>query len=291
MKGTVVLALGFGLVLTGCSRISSAINQGKQAAEAAKQAQQAAKQISQVKSTDDAMKFVRDQQAAQQAREQASQPQPPADSPDVDVQRKDKSSPEINGFIPRFVITGQTTQLTMTGHDFRTIDKIEADGICHIKDVKINSSKQVQMTVSVDDVLEGKCTVKISAPPNQYQSNLDVQLNPDAQQRQMAKMQQQMNDANAHVAQAVGKSWDVKLPSGKSDKWTKSEDGQLGITEFKDSGGKKLSIMLGDGDSATVMYEGCMMQGKIEGSKLVNGQSVLPGCTLGTGAWSATINR
>lgn len=289
MKGTVVL--GLVLSLTGCSKISSFINQGKQAAEAAKQAQQAAKQISQVKSTDDAMKFLRDQQAAQQAREQASVPQPPADSPDLDVQRKDKSSPEINSFIPRFVITGQTTQLTMTGRDFRLSDKIEADGICHIKDLKINSSKQVQMTLAVDDVTEGKCKIKISAPPNQYESTLDVELNPDAMQRQMVKMQQQMNDMNVHVAQVVGKTWDVKLPSGKSETWTKVEDGQMGITDFKSSSGKKFSIMLQKDDTAVIDVEGCMLQGKIVDGKIANGQSLLPGCSYGTGAWSATINR
>ena len=289
MKWTI--AVGLALCLTGCSKISSVINQGKQAADAAKQAQQAAKQISQIKTTDDASKFLRDQQAAAQAREQAEVPQPAADSADVDVQRKDKSSPEIRSFIPRFVITGQTTQLTMVGQDFRAGDQITAEGICHINNVKINSSKQVQMTVSVDDAAEGKCKLVVSAPPNRYESNLDVQLNPAAAQRQLAKMQQQMNDANAHVAQIVGKSWDVKLPSGKSDKWTKSEDGQMGITEFKDSSGKKFSIMVGQGDAATVMMDSCMLNGKIEGNKVVNGQSVLPGCPVGTGAWSATINQ
>lgn len=289
MKGTVVVCLV--LLLTGCSKISSFMSQGKQAAEAAKQAQEAAKQMSQVKTSDDVSKIMRDQVAAQQAREQASQPQPPADAPDTDVQRKDKSSPEINGFIPRFVITGQTAQVTMTGRDFRQLDQITAEGICHLKDVKINSSRQVQMTLSVDDVLDGKCKIVVSAPPNRYESNVDVQLNPDAQQKRMAQMQQQMADTNAHVAQVVGKTWEVKLPSGKSDTWTKSEDGMMGITEFKDSSGNKFSIMLGKDDAATVMYESCMMSGKIEGNKLVNGQSQLPGCKLGTGAWSATINR
>jgi hypothetical protein len=290
MRGIVVL--GLVLSLTGCSKISSVIHQGKQAAEAAKQAQQAAKQISQVKSTDDVSKFIRDQQAAQQAKAQAETPQPPADAADVDVQRKDKSSPEINGFIPRFVITGQTTQITMKGSDFRLTDKIESEGICHIKDVKINSSKQVQMTVSVDDVMEGKCKIKVvSAGPNRYENNLDVQLNPDATAKQMAQAQHQMQEQNAHVAQVVGKSWDVKLPSGKSDKWTKSEDGIMGMTDFKDSSGKSLTIAIGKDDAATIMYESCMMQGKIDGNKVVDGKSVLPGCSVGTGAWSATINR
>lgn len=289
MKWT--MALGVVLLLTGCSKISSVVSQGKEAAEAAKQAQQAAKQMSQVKSTDDVSKIIRDQQAAAQAREQASVPQPAADAPDVDVQRKDKSSPEINGFIPHFVITGQTTQLTMTGRDFRAGDAITSEGVCHIKDVKINSSKQVQMTVSVDDVTEGKCTIKISAPPNQYQSNLDVQLNPDAQAKQLAKMQQQMNDANAHVAQIIGKSWNVKFPSGKSDTWTKVEEGQMGITDFKNSSGEKFSIMVGKDDTVVVGLEGCMMQGKIDNGKITNGKSILPGCSYGTGDWSATINR
>ena len=289
MKGLVVV--GLMLSLTGCSKISSVVNQGKQAAEAAKQAQEAAKQVSQVKTSDDMSKFIRDQQAAAQAREQASTPQPPADAPDTDVQRKDKSSPEINGFIPHFVITGQTTQVTMTGHDFRTSDAITAEGVCHIKDVKINSSKQIQMTVSVDDVMEGKCTIKISAPPNQYQNDLSVQLNPDASARKVAEMQKQMNDMNAHVAQIVGKSWDVKLPSGKNDKWTKTGDGMMGMTEFKDSSGKTLTIAIGKDDGATVMYESCMMNGKIQGNKLVEGKSVLPGCAVGTGDWTATINR
>jgi Sec-independent protein translocase protein TatA len=289
MKWTI--AVGLVLCLTGCSKISSVINQGKQAADAAKQAQQAAKQISQVKTTDDVQKFMRDQQAAEQAREQAEVPQPAAESADVDVQRKDKSSPEIRGFVPHFVITGQTTQLTMTGHDFRSNDQITAEGICHIKDVKINSSKQVQMTISVDDVDEGKCKLIVSAPPNRYENNVDVQLNPVGAQRQLAKMQQQMNDANAHIAQVIGKTWDVKLPSGKSDTWTKTEAGMMGITEFKDAGGKKFSIMVGKDDAVTIMMDSCMLNGKIDGNKLVNGQSVLPGCPAGTGAWSATINR
>ena len=289
MKGLVVL--GLILSLTGCSKISSVIHQGKQAADAAKQAQEAARQVSQVKTSDDMSKYIRDQQAAAQAREQASTPQPPADAADVDVQRKDKSSPEINGFIPHFVVSGQTTQLTMTGHDFRALDTITAEGVCHIKDVKINSSKQVQMTVSVDDVMEGKCTVKVSAPPNQYQSDLSIQLNPDASARKMAEMQKQMNEVAAHVAQIVGKSWDVKLPSGKSDKWTKSGDSMMGMTEFKDSSGKTLTIAVGKDDAATVMYESCMMSGKIQADKVVEGKSVLPGCAVGTGEWSATINR
>jgi len=289
MKWTI--AVGLVLCLTGCSKISSLMNQGKQAADAAKQAQQAAKQISQVKTTDDVQKFMRDQQAAAQAREQAEIPQPAADTPDVDVQRKDKSSPEIRSFIPRYVITGQTTQLTMLGQDFRSSDQITAEGICHIKDVKINSSKQVQMTISVDDVDDGKCKLVVSAPPNRYENTLDVQLNPAGAQRQVAKLQQQMNDANAHVAQLIGKRWDVKLPSGKSDTWTKTEAGQMGITEFKDSSGKKFAIMIGQGDTATIMMDSCMLNGKIEGNKLVNGQSVLPGCPAGTGAWSATINQ
>lgn len=289
MKWT--LAVGLVLCLTGCSKISSLINQGKQAADAAKQAQQAAKQFSQAKSTDDVTKIMRDQMAAAQAREQAETPQPAAETPDVDVQRKDKSSPEIRSFIPRYVITGQTTQLTMVGQDFRLHDQITAEGICHIKDVKINSSKQVQMTMSVDDVMDGKCKIVVSAPPNRYENEVQVQLNPEASQRKMAQMQQQMNDANAHVKQVVGKSWGVKLPSGKSDTWTKSEDGMMGITEFKDSSGKKFSIMIGQGDAATVMMDSCMLNGKIEGNKLVNGQSVLPGCPVGTGAWSATINQ
>ena len=291
MKRFALVGLGLVLSLTGCSKISSIINQGKQAADAAKQAQQAAKQLTDVKSTDDAKKFLRDQMAAQQQREQAEIPQPPADAPDFDVKRADKSTPEINGFIPRFVITGQTTQLTMTGRDFKATDKIEAEGVCHISNVKINSSKQVQMTITVDDVMDGKCKLIVSSQPNRYESTVNVQLNADAQQRQIANMQKQMDEANQHVAQVIGKSWDVKLPSGKSDKWTKANDGMLGMTEFKDASGKSLTIAVGKDDNATVMYEGCMLQGKIEGNKLVNGNSILPGCSVGTGAWSASINR
>ena len=146
------------------------------------------------------------------------------------------------------------------------------------------------MTLAVDDATDGKCKIKLAGGGSQMERELEVQLNPAGMQRKAAEMQKQMDQVKAHTADVVGKRWDVKLPSGKSETWT-TEPGTFGITVFQDSKGEKLSMMLGQDDTVAVTLGGCLLQGKIANGKVIDGQSILPGCPVGTGAWNASISK
>jgi hypothetical protein len=237
------------------------------------------------------MAMARQLRTQELARQQAETPQPADETPDFDVQRKDPGTLEVNRFIPRFVVTGQTVDVTVMGHDFHQTDKVEAGAICHVKQSKINSSHQIKLTLTVDDVTDGKCEITVTGPKRPVRRQIEVQLNPAATERQAAAMQKQLTENKARLQELAGKRWDVKFPSGKSEAWTVDEVSELGLVKMKGPGDKEYNVALAQNDEVTFQGEGaCLFTGKLANGK-IEGTQPLPGCGMGTGPFSVTINK
>ncbi len=219
--------------------------------------------------------------------------------PNVNVPRAETGTPEIRGATPQAVTTGTTTTVVLKGVNLEPGGKIEASGICHLKDGKIVSATEAQVTLTVDDAIKGSCEIRLLSHNRWVYMNLNVQLSPAAQQR--ARQEQQadydkamkdMSDRATHIKDILGRKWDVKLPNGRSDTWTMTEINQFGMAQFKNAKGEEFQVIVGEQDAVVVPYPGeCMLQGKIVGGKVSDGQSPLPGCAVGKGAWSATISK
>lgn len=219
--------------------------------------------------------------------------------PNVNVPRAETGTPEIRGATPQAVTTGTTATVALKGVNLEPGGKIEASGICHLKDGKIVSATEAQVTLTVDDAIEGSCELRLLSHKRWVYMNLNVQLSPAAQQRARQKQQadydkamKDMAERAAHIKDILGRKWDVKLPNGRSDTWTVAEVNQFGLVQFKNARGEAFQVIVGDQDAVVVPYPGnCVLQGKIVGGKVGDGQSPLPGCSVGKGAWSATITK
>ena len=105
-----------------------------------------------------------------------------------------------------------------------------------------------------------------------------------------ASLPQQVRDRATRLRGNMGTNWAVKLPNGKSDVWSVTEVNEMGVTEMKDKAGHSMSVIVGDSGNVTVLAEDCMLTGKLEGGS-VTGTSSLASCPMGSGAWSATIQK
>jgi hypothetical protein len=235
-------------------------------------------------------KMMTDQMAAQQTVQQHSVPMPAAEAADADLKLADPGTPQVSGIVPKFVIGGQTIDVMIAGKDFRAKDTVTAGPNCHLKSSSINSSHQVQVSLTVDDVAQGKCAVTLTNSFGPTQISIEMQPSPKAAAQALKDMQKQMEDRSAQLKAQMGTRWDVTLPNGKSATWTVDEISGMGVVEMKTSTGDAINIMVGQDNRLTVMADGCMLNGKLDGSN-VQGTSILPSCPMGSGAWSAVLRK
>ncbi len=230
-----------------------------------------------------------------------------AQRPNVNVQRKDAPTPEISSSAPNELQPGQTVTIVMHGKNFLAdAHDAHADGQCRLNSFKFVSLSEIQFNVTAEKLDDGgTCEVQVrmgnryvnnsvavamTALGRQHRQERERQEQAEQQKRDQ-EQQQKMKDMVSHARDIVGKKWDVKFPNGKTDTWTFSSN-NYSMFEFKNGKSQTLMVVIGENDELVIQpAEGCMFTGKIAGGKVTNGESPLPGCSLGNGAWSATISK
>jgi IPT/TIG domain len=227
--------------------------------------------------------------------------------PSANVQRQDAPTPEISSQTPNQLSPGQTATIVMRGKNF-TADAHNAhsDGQCKMNSFKYVSPTEIQFNVTTEKIDDGgSCDLQVEMGGRSISNSVEIAMTAlgkqhqqqrereeaERQQREAVEQQKQMAATQAHIHDIIGKKWDVKLPNGKSDTWTFSSN-VYSLNQFKNSKGQELSIVVDENDGVVVQpAAGCMLTGTIQNGKIANGESPLPGCSLGNGAWSATISK
>jgi hypothetical protein len=270
MRLTLVLALL--LSTTGCGWIKGLFEQ--QAEKAKAKATEAAKN------------------ALAEAQKQAQQP-----AVNINVERKDAPTPEVRSTVPRGITTGQTADIVLTG-TFGDVKDVTAGEICHVKQWKTVSPTEIRLTITADDRV-GDCPITLQTGGRNAGVYLEVQASAAAKAQHEREQQQEAQEQQAKAEKEIqqrleiaGTKWSVKLPSGKADEWTRYETLPGGITRFKSKSGTTFMVVASpDGTVAAQSEDGsCLFSGNVDNGR-VSGQSILPKCSLGSGAFTATVSK
>ena len=215
------------------------------------------------------------------------------------VQRPTAPTPEVRSAVPQEIAPGQTATVIIKGRYFTSDARAEGNEVCAVRGVKFVSDSELQLTLAAANRDEGgDCSVRIQMGGRTVWTSFRVPMTAagrareqQRQQQESQRAQQQMADRVAHARAILGKRWDVKLPNGSSDTWTLVSTNQFGFSQFKNARGQQLMIIVGEKDNIVVQMEGCVLNGQLVNGKLTNGQSFLPSCPVGKGAWTATVSQ
>ena len=231
--------------------------------------------------------------------------------PPLEVGRAGAGTPEITGMHPTSIENGKETEVVVKGRDFPDGATLTASRECKLIRAKQISATEARFTIISISEKGGYCNLEIKGkkkstddtvevkPTAAYQAILDKKKAEDdkayaarqAKENEAAK--ERIDFALKKAPELVGKTWEVKLPNGKSDTWTLTEKGASG-GKFKSSSGLPITVIVMQEGNVMVVPEGggCMMQGKLKDGKVSGEQSMAPSfCKLGQGKWSATINQ
>ena len=223
--------------------------------------------------------------------------------PNVNVERKEAPTPEVHSTIPNELQSGQTTTIIVHGANFNSeTSEAAASGDCKLNSFKYVSPTEIQFNVTAERKDEGgSCDVQVKTGQRYVSGSITVAMTAAGRAKEQARQQEELRNAQqqqanrlAHNKDILGRKWDVKLPNGKNDTWTLAEVNQFGFAQFKNSKGEELMIMVGEKDNIVVQGlagGACMFTGAISNGKVTDGQSPLPNCPLGGGAWTATITK
>lgn len=214
------------------------------------------------------------------------------------VERKEAPTPEVRGAAPRGITTGQSADIVLTGA-FGDVKDVTAGEICHVEQWKAVSATEIHLTVNADDRV-GDCPITLNTGGGRGASvYLEVQASAAAKAQREREQQQEAQEQQARAEKDVqqrlemaGTKWSVKLPSGKTDEWTRYETLPGGITRFKSRNGVNFMIVANpDGTVAAQSEDGsCLFSGNVENGR-VTGQSLMPRCSLASGAFTATVSK
>jgi hypothetical protein len=225
--------------------------------------------------------------------------------PNFNVERQEASTPEVSSQTPDQLQPGQTTTVAIYGKNFSPdLRDAHTDGQCKLAGVKYVSPTEILFTVTSDKVDDGgNCLLQMKMGNRWISNGLEIAITPlgrqhqqqrereerERQQREAIENQKRFEQRLAHQHDIVGKRWDVKLPNGKSDTWTLDSHTEA-RNQFKNSKGQEVMFVIVEDDDVVVWpVKGCAFTGKIQSGKVKSGESPLPECSLGNGAWSATI--